>query len=111
MVDAPNVSRYNHLMTTQHIIAKLSILTRRDVALITERQQGFNDLRNLLGVGGLYGRAVNAQDERLARATMDGLQDGWYLAGDQGDGFTGAERTAYLAALELATRVAPAVAA
>jgi hypothetical protein len=98
-------------MTTQRIETALAKLSARDISLIAERQQGMNDLRNLLGVGGIYGRAVNAQDERLARAVMDGLQDGWYLAGDQGEGFTGAERTAYLTALELATRVAPAVAA
>lgn len=95
--------------TTQ--IAALSNLTRRDVALIAERKQGMNDLRNLLGIGGLYGRVVSAQDERLARAVMNGLQDGWYLAGDQGEGFTGAERTAYLTALSIATAVAPTVAA
>lgn len=97
-------------MKTQKLTA-LQNLTRRDVALIAERPQGMNDLRNLLGIGGIYGRAVNSQDERLARAVMDGLQDGWYLAGDQGEGFTGAERTAYLTALSIATAVAPAVAA
>lgn len=97
-------------MTTTQLTA-ISSLTPRDVALIAERPQGMNDLRNLLGIGGLYGRAVNAQDERIARAVMDGLQDGWYLAGDQGEGFAGAERAAYLTALSIATAVAPAVAA
>ena len=98
-------------MTTQRIADALAKFTARDLALIVERPQGMNDLRNALRVGGLYGRAVNAADELRARAVMDGLADGWYLAGDQGEGFKGDDRAAYLAALEIASRLAPAVAA
>lgn len=97
-------------MTTQQT-ATLSQFTDAEIEHIATLQQGYNYLRNKLGVGGLYGRALNPASERMARAIHDGLSDGWYLAGDQGEGFTGAERDAYLAALALATSVAPAVAA
>jgi hypothetical protein len=111
MVDARLHSRYNrHYMTPQQIAA-LSQFTPADIEHVATLAQGYNYLRNQLGIGGIYGRAVNPASERLARAIHDGLSDGWYLADDQGEGFTGAERMAYLAALELATRVAPAVAA
>lgn len=97
-------------MTTQQTTT-ISQFTASDIEHIATLAQGFNYLRNKLSIGGIYGRAVNPASERLARAIHDGLSDGWYLAGDHGEGFTGAEREAYLTALAIATAVAPAVAA
>jgi hypothetical protein len=83
----------------------LKSLTRRDVQLIAERGQGKNDLRNVLKVGGLYGRAVNAADERCAAAALEGLRDGWYDSGDASEYYTGEEQAWYRAAREHAIAV------
>jgi hypothetical protein len=83
----------------------LKTLTRRDVQLIAERAQGKNDLRNVLKVGGLYGRAVNAAEERCAAAALEGLRDGWYAAGDESEYYAGEEQAWYRAAREHAIAV------
>lgn len=79
-------------------IAALSKLTRSDVEFIATKAQGKNDLRNVLKVGGLYGRAVNAQDERQAAAALDGLRDGLFGGVDDSEFYTGAELALYQAA-------------
>jgi hypothetical protein len=90
---------------------ELSTMTLADVQHFATLRQGMNALRNWLKLGGRYGVAVDVAQERIARAVMDGLQDGWYLCGDQGQGFTGEVRAWYLAALSVATKLAPALAA
>lgn len=86
--------------------AKLAILSRADVAHIAEKAQGRNDLRALLGVGGLLGRAVSADSERQAAAALDGLRDGWF-GGDVDDSefYAGDELAMYRAARERAMEV------
>jgi hypothetical protein len=83
----------------------LKDLTRVDIAHIVELRQGANALRDLLGVGGLYGRAVCALDERCAAAARQGLRDGWLELDSQGDLYAGEERAWYLAALEVSASV------
>lgn len=81
----------------------LKTLTAADIAHIVETRQGANALRNLLGVGGLYGRAVSAQSERCAAAARQGLRDGWFELDSQAEYYEGEELVWYLAALEVAS--------
>ena len=83
----------------------LSTLTPAAIAHIVETRQGANALRNLLGVGGLYGVATSAQDERCAVAARQGLRDGWLELDSQAGHYAGDELAWYLAALETATDV------
>jgi hypothetical protein len=76
----------------------LKSLTARDIEHIVLKSQGRNDLRNVLGVGGLYGRAVSAADERCAAAALQGLADGWLELDSQAVYYTGEEQIWYLAA-------------
>lgn len=78
----------------------LRTLTAADIEHIVETRQGANALRNLLGVGGLYGVAVNAQDERCAAAARQGLRDGWLELDSQAEHYAGEELTWYLVGLE-----------
>lgn len=82
-------------MKTQEILSTLSALQVDD---ITGRAQGRNELRNLLGVGGLNGRAVNVQHERCAAAALQGLRDGWLALDSQAAFYSGEELTWYMAA-------------
>lgn len=94
-----------HMKTRNELVA----LTASDVKHIATLAQGMNELRAWLRVGGRLGTARNVAEERAARAVMDGLSDGWYLCGDQGECFDGEDRLWYLAALEVATRLAPPI--
>lgn len=76
----------------------LQTLSANLIDHITGKRQGRNELRSLLGVGGLYGRAVNAQDERNAAAALQGLRDGWLALDSQAEFYTGEELAWYLAA-------------
>jgi hypothetical protein len=88
---------------------ELSTLTASDVEHVAVLAQGMNELRAWLRVGGRLGTARSVAEERAARAVMDGLSDGWYLCGDQGECFEGEDRLWYLAALDVATRLAPPI--
>lgn len=60
--------------------------------------QGREELRKLLGVGGLLGRAVNAHEERCALAAWQGLRDGWIEGDDLSAYYEGEERAWYVEA-------------
>lgn len=93
-------------MDTTNRSAKLATLSRADVAHIAEKAQGRNELRALLGVGGLLGRAVSADSEHQAAAALDGLRDGWFGGNvDDSEYYTGAARVMYRAARERAMAV------
>lgn len=81
----------------------LKTMTAADIAHVVETRQGANALRNLLDVGGLYGVAVNAQDERCSAAALQGLRDGWLELDSQAEYYTGDELAWYLAALDIAS--------
>jgi hypothetical protein len=86
--------------------AALANLSRSDVAFIAEKAQGRNELRALLKVGGIHGRAVSAESEKQAAAALEGLRDGWYAGPDASAYYAGAELAMYCAARERALAVA-----
>lgn len=83
----------------------LKTMTAADIAHVVETRQGANALRNLLGVGGLYGVAVNAQSERCSAAALQGLRDGWFGLDSQAEYYAdGSEELAwYETGLEVAS--------